>query len=170
MPRAGGAAKPGGKGGLVVGIIIVVVVLAGIGVGGYFWNRSSAVSTAKGYMDASLSVFTTGKLDVAGLKGFVVADQVKDFEQLESAMGGIDAGAIAGRLSELKPSYEVQGVSAGLKEATVKVKVSMSMGGQSMARDMDLALVREGAAWKVDARKSMGAMSGGGGAGPAPKM
>jgi flagellar basal body-associated protein FliL len=166
MPRAGGAAKSGGKGGLLVGIIVVIVILAGAGVAGYFWNRSSSISTAQQYMDAAMAIFKTGQLDVEGLKRVLVKEQVAEIEQAQGPLFDMANSPMGKFLTSLKASYEMGEAKAGMKEATVNVKVTMAFGTQSFSRDMKVALVREGLAWKVDSRKTQASAGGGG----APKL
>jgi len=169
MPRAGRAAKSGGKGGLLIGIIVVVLVLVGAGVGGFFWNRSSAIGTATQYVDAGMAVFKTGKPDVEALKRVLVKDQVAEVERSEGPLFDMSNGPLARFLTQIQASYKMGEAEVGLKEATVNVTLTMSMMGQSRPLPMKVMLVREGLAWKVDARKSQSSVAGGGGGG-APKL
>jgi hypothetical protein len=165
MPRVGRAAKPGGKGGLLVGVIVVIVILAGAGVGAYFWNRSSAVSTARQFTDAAvMAMFKTGQPDLEGLKRVLVKDQVAEVERAQGPLSGMANSPMGKFLTSMKASYEMGEAKAGMKEATVNVKLTVAFGSQSFSRDMKVALVREGIAWKVDGRKTQASAAGGGAA------
>jgi hypothetical protein len=172
MPRAGRAAKPGGKSGLVIGIIIVVLVLAGAGVGGYFYNRSSAVSTATQYMDAGMAVFKTGQADTATLKRILVKDQAAEVDKALGPLSDMANNPMAKQfLSQIQASYKMGEAEAGMREASVAVTFTVSMMGQSQSIPMKVVLVREGVAWKVDAKKTQSSVPGAGAAGGgAPKL
>ncbi|MBM3474281.1 MAG: hypothetical protein FJX75_13510 [Armatimonadetes bacterium] len=174
MPRAGRAAKPGGKSGLVIGIIVVVLILAGLGVAGYFYNRSSAVSTATQFMDVITGSFKTGELDTATLKRILVKDQASEVDKALGPLGAMANNPLAKQwLSQMQAqaSYKMGEVQADLKEASVAVTLTVSMMGQSQSIPMKVILVREGLAWKVDAGKTQTSVPGVGGAGGgAPKL
>ncbi|MBM3957405.1 MAG: hypothetical protein FJ313_05070 [Gemmatimonadetes bacterium] len=172
MPRAGRAAKPGGKSGLIIGIIVVVLILAGLGVGGYFYNRSSAVSTATQYMDAGLAVFKTGELDTAALKRLLVKDQVADVDKAMGSLSDMASDPLAKQfLSQVQVSYKMGEPEVGMKEGSVAVTLTMAIMGQSQSVPLKVMLVREGLAWKVDAEKTQSSIPGAGGAGGgAPKL
>jgi len=174
MPRAGGAAKPGGKSGLIIGVIVVVLVLVGVGVGGYFWNRSSALSTGTQYMEAGMAVFKTGQPDTAALKRLLVKDQVAEVDKAMGPLSDMANNPMAKQfLSQIQASYKMGEAEAGMREASVSATLTMTMMGQSRSIPLKVMLVREGLAWKVDAKKTQSTVAGGGAGGAsggAPKL
>jgi hypothetical protein len=74
-------------------------------------------------------------------------------------------------LSQIQASYKMGEAEAGIKEASVAVTFTVSMMGQSQSIPMKVVLVREGVAWKVDAKKTQSSVPGAGAAGGgAPKL
>jgi len=164
MPRAGGAARTGGKGGLLIGVIVVVVLLAGLGVGGHFWSRSSAMSTAQKYMDAAMGLFKTGQPDAVTIKSVLVADQAAKVDQGEGPLFDVSRGAMARMLTMITATYAMGEGEIGLTEATVNATLTGQILGRQIPVAVKIALVREGLSWKVDEKESQFMWPGGGGA------
>jgi hypothetical protein len=153
MSRAGGG-RSGGKGGLIVGLVIVVLLIAGLGVGGFLWNRSSAMGVAERYMQATMGLFKTGQLDTAALKGILVKDQAAAVEQAGGPLSEIANSPFARALTLLQASYKLGEGEIGFSDATVNATLSVQMGGRTFAVPMKIALAREGLAWKVDGKQT----------------
>lgn len=166
MPQAKRASKPGGKGGMLIGIVIIVILLAGAGVGAYLWNRSSAVATAEKFMQAGTAVFKTGSPDFETLKRILVKDQAAQVEQSLGPIANLTQGPWARFLTSITATYQMGEAEVGLREATVNATLTLNFGGRTMSPQVKIALVREGLAWKVDAKKTQASAAGG----PAPRL
>jgi len=166
MPRGSRATKPRGKGGLLVGIIILVVILVGLGVAGHFWNRSSAMSTAEQYVEAAMGLFKTGKPDAAILKSILAKDQAAQVDQEQGLLFDIANGPFGPFLTLAKASYKMGEAKIGMSEATVNATITAQAMQRSFPLTVKIGLVREGLSWKVDEKKTQIVTVGAGGPKP----
>ena len=173
MPKGQATAKPGGRSGLVIGLVMVVVVIGGAAAGLYFWSRASAASTALKFVDAQVAFMTAGKTDFATLKSVVTKEDLPELEKAESSMSQIPSGAMQAMFGSVKVTTAVKDVQLGLSEATVTVTAAIAPAqGAALSQEAKIALVREGLAWKVSAKKTgdLARPSSGGPPAGMPKM
>ena len=167
MPRMATAGKKTGGGAGKI-IVVVVVVLVCAGVGAYFWNRASAKSTATRCIELSTGLAQSTDLGLTELKGLLCEADVAKLEEAEPALRAARE-AMGPQMQAMAKSityeWEVGKVSAGLSEATVNIKVTVSVAGKTQTQDVTVILIREGLAWKVSGDRTNEA-SGGRGAMP----
>jgi hypothetical protein len=145
--------QPARGAGIIVSILMVVVVLAGVGVGFYFWGRSAASGTALRFVDAQVAFFTQGKMDFATLRAVVTKEDVADIEKLEGWMNQLP-GNLSSLFGSVQATTAVKDQQVGFSDGTVTVTVTATAVGRSTSRDIQVAVVRQGLSWKVSSSKT----------------